>query len=205
MTTAPPIPKKQISAIVLARRTDTFSMYLEGMRPAEIAVKTGDSISKVLSDIRSSRRKLWEDDQATLQERTAETAAIFRRLELVLWDEYYQLTSYDDAQRRVTILSEIRRCEEALARVRGLINSRVSIDHKVEIKTYDFQDKYPANVGQAVDQAVSEGVYKEIAPIIDREAVPEVQPYTTSYLVPKDDPEGVSIYELPDGSMIEAP
>lgn len=172
--------------------------WISGYRPGEIAARQGISIELVHGGIRSVRRQLYEDNQATLAEHSEQSVAVFRRLETRLWQEYEKLGG---GKAGLQILAEIRKAEESVAKVRGILSNRVIADVVHHVKLYDFQDKFPNANGKASDEAATKIIESEshaLSPI-PKESIPDVEMDTI--IMP--DFEDTSVVIMPNGDIID--
>lgn len=115
--------------------------WLDGMRPGQIAEKMGMNIGSVTGAITRFRNESWEQNQASLSEKTAETLIRMRRLQIELWNMYDQ--DGVATKSSISIMAEIRKNEEFIARISGLVTTKTQVDITHQIKMYDFEDDYP--------------------------------------------------------------
>ncbi len=80
--------RSQAQDIALIHHQVVLEDWLAGYRPGEISVNQGLSIEQVHGAIRSIRKQLYEDNQATLAEHSEQSVAVFRRLQTRLWSEF---------------------------------------------------------------------------------------------------------------------
>lgn len=143
MTTTP----KQV--LLQGRRRQVQEMWLEGQRPGEIALTMGLSVSQVSSDIKIVREELYEENQVAIQEHAEQSIAVLRRLEGRLWRE---VDAADNTSDRLKAFEQIRKVEESIGKVRGLLSNRVVADVFHHVKMYDFEDGLPAPMD--IDQKI---------------------------------------------------
>jgi len=135
MTTKTP---KQI--MISNRRRNVQELWLEGNRPGEIALTLNLSISQVNADIKAVREELYEENQVAIQEHAEQSIAVLRRLEGRLWRE---IEASDNTSDRLKAFELIRKTEESIGKVRGLLSNRVVADVFHHVKMYDFEDGLP--------------------------------------------------------------
>lgn len=190
-------PRSQAQDIALLHHQVILEDWVSGYRPAEIAVRQGISIEQVHGGIRSVRRQLYEENQATLAEHSEQSVAIFRRLETRLWQEYEKT----DKRGGLQILDTIRKVEESVAKVRGILSNRVIADVVHHVKLYDFQDKFPNANGKASDEAATKIIESEshtLSPI-PKDEIPAAELDT----VEMPDFEDTSVVVMPNGDIID--
>lgn len=202
LTTNTPRPSHQITSqkqdIALLHHQVILEDWISGYRPAEIAVRQGLSIEQVNGGIRSVRRQLYEDNQATLAEHSEQSVAVLRRLQTKLWEEYERTANIRDG---IQLLDLIRKAEESVAKIRGVLSNRVIADVVHHVKMYDFQDKFPNENGKSSEAAevkVLESGSHKLSPIPEEEIM-ESEPDTTE--VPEF--EDTNIVVMPNGDIID--
>jgi DNA-binding CsgD family transcriptional regulator len=172
--------------------------WLDGYQAAEIAVILEISIAQVSGDIRRFRRELYANNQASLEEHAEQTVAIMRRLQARLWSVYDEAVKPSN---KVQIIQEIRKSEEAVAKVRGLITNKVIANVLHEIKLHDFKDTFPA-------PKVIEGTaipIDEPARILENGTtdIPDASYDVHEYRTRPDYEDDENLVALPDGTMID--
>lgn len=181
---------------IMMRRQEVQRLWLLGLRPVEIALQLDISLPMIHQDVRQVRRQLYEDNKATLQEHAEQSVAIFRQLEAKLWYEYESGT---DPRERAVILTHIRRTEESVAKVRGVLSNRSIVDVVQHVKLYDFENKFPQAAAAVIEgevKALSEAqIPFSQSPVQASEDYPEYkQPvYET----------GENVIELPNGDLVD--
>jgi|TARA_Y100000310_G_scaffold309675_1_gene354035 DNA-binding CsgD family transcriptional regulator len=155
-------------AELMLRRHTIQEHWLQGRRVSEIAITMDLSIAQVASDLKRIREDLYSENKASLQEHAEQTVAILRKALGHLWDMFAEL-SYDasDVSNNLKILEQIRKTEETVAKVRGLLTSRVIADVMHHVKMYDFEDTLPP---APQDKQLS--IVGETGTIIEHDPVP---------------------------------
>ena len=134
------------------RRRQVQELWLEGQRPGEIALSLGISVSQVSSDIKAVREELYEENKVAIQEHAEQSIAVLRRLEGRLWKEVEDADSTGD---RLKAFEQIRKTEESIGKVRGLLSNKVVADVFHHVKMYDFEDGLPEpNIIEAQGKAL---------------------------------------------------
>ena len=176
-------------ALMAGRRRQVQEMWLEGQRPAEIALSMGLSVSQVSSDIKTIREELYQENQVAIQEHAEQSIAVLRRLEGRLWSEVEVAENTGD---RLKAYEQIRKTEESIGKVRGLLSNKVVADVFHHVKMYDFEDALPAPmVIDAEPNKVTKtpDSSKDVAVYLAKPDFEETKPDTTL---------------MPDGSWIDA-
>ena len=127
-------------ALIAGRRRQVQELWLEGQRPAEIALTMGLSVTQVSSDIKAIREELYQENQVAIQEHAEQSIAVLRRLEGRLWSE---VDTADNSSDRLKAYEQIRKTEESIGKVRGLLSNKVVADVFHHVKMYDFEDALP--------------------------------------------------------------
>lgn len=191
-------------AVAILRRQAIQEAWLNGRRISEIAFDLGLSIPTVSADITAFRKQLYEDNQATLSEHTEQSVTILRRslfgLHNLLKDPYLSV------RERVLVYEQIRKTEETVAKMRGILVNKSVSDLIVEVKMYDFADKFPS-IQEA--QPAVEGNFKELpdslqsgsnVPGLENINVPNPSPSYTGH-VPEFNSSPIVI--LPNGDVVD--
>ena len=189
--------KSQAQDLALVHHQAILEDWLSGYRPAEIAARQGLTIELVHGGIRSVRRQLYEDNQATLAEHAEQSVAILRRMQTRLWDEF-EITPIG---KRLQIVGEIRKTEETIAKIRGVLNTKVTADVIHHVKMYDFQDKFPNSNGkgsEAAETKVLESKSYALSPL-DATDIPPSEQDTAE----KPEFEEESVIVMPNGDIID--
>jgi DNA-binding CsgD family transcriptional regulator len=185
--------------LMVIRRQSVQEMWLKGNRPAEIAIELGVSTVTVHSDIRELRKQLYAESQVTLQEHAEQTVAVLRRLQTKLWLEY---DIADTVKSRLSAMDQVRKSEEAVAKVRGLLTSKVIGDVVHHVKMYDFTDKLPPGKEDKKKDKIIEAEFRNV-PELKGHNVPEPEPDHHLQAGKPDFETGVGMVELPNGELIE--
>ena len=203
LTTNKPRPSHQSTSqkqdIALIHHQAILEDWLSGYRPAEIAARQSISIELVHGGIRSIRKQLYEDNQATLSEHAEQSVSVLRRLQTRLWEEYEKVI--DKGKAGLLLLDTIRKTEESIAKIRGVLQNRVIADVIHHVKMYDFQDKFPNENGRSSEPAetkiLESGSYA-LSPISKKD-IPEPEPYTTT----KPEFDEGPVVVMPNGDIID--
>tara|TARA_R110000824_G_scaffold11293_4_gene49326 strand:- start:2030 stop:2593 length:564 start_codon:yes stop_codon:yes gene_type:complete len=175
--------------LLQGRRRQVQELWLEGQRPAEIALALGLSVSQVSADIKTVREELYEENQVAIQEHAEQSIAVLRRLEGRLWRE---VDAADNAGDRLKAFEQIRKTEESIGKVRGILSNRVVADVFHHVKMYDFEDGLPAPMD--TDQK-----------ILDVPKSPDSSSETPEHLKKPDFDEATTNTNLmPDGTWTDA-
>jgi len=176
--------------------------WLDGMRPSQIAQQVGLNIGQVSGAISRFRNEAYNDNQATIAEKTAETLIRLRRLQQEMWAELDNEEAPVTFNQKLSTMKELRANEEFIARISGLVQIRAKVEIVGEIKLYDFTDDFPnmpaAEIVEAVDVKILETEEIENS---DTASTIQVFPDGDSRREPDYDPNQ-SIVPLPDGSVI---
>jgi len=205
------IPKgKSVIDRATVRRQSVQELWLQGHRAPEISAELDCSVSTVIADIKSFRKELYENNQASLQEHTEQTVAVLRKVEAHLWDIF--LSEGISPMQQSRLLEQIRRTEESVAKARGILQSRIIADVVHQVKLYDFKDNFPAPIQNSTAPVLQE------ATTVDGDTftvntqdqnpdytVPGISEETPSYRGKPDfeEPEGTVL--MPDGTWIPVP
>ena len=183
----------------MLRRREVADLWLKGYRQSEIAVSMDLSLSQVSGDIRAFRNELYRDSQATLQEHAEQTVAILRKVLARLWWEYSQAVKEGI---RLKALEQIRKTEESIAKVRGLLSSKVIGDVFLNVKMYDFSDTLPDP-----PKALGEGgrIIEGTGVIVEEKLTPDPPPPSEEvpdYLRPEYDTGHIG-FRAPNGAWVD--
>jgi hypothetical protein len=199
------VPKAKTGTIDVRflRRQAVQELWLTGHRQAEIAVILDETTAVVAGDIREFRETLYKDGKASQQEHAEQTVAIFRKVLAQLWILYEKTISVAD---KLKTMEQIRKTEESVAKIRGLVNSKVIADVFHHVKMYDFEDKLPGTKVIGESNKIIEGQAVTL-PHLALPTSPSASTYiqeTREHILPEYDSheEGDAI-QLPDGSWLE--
>jgi DNA-binding CsgD family transcriptional regulator len=178
------------------RRQSVQELWLQGHRAPEISVELDCAVSTVITDIRSFRKDLYENNQASLQEHTEQTVAIFRKVESHLWDLFQDegISPFQQAK----LLEQIRRTEESVAKARGILQSRVIADVVHQVKLYDFTDSFPAPLETKAIEATVTDTSKD-----PNYSVPDISDDVPDYRGKPDFTPAEGPILLPDSTWVE--
>jgi hypothetical protein len=181
MSTDIKVPKSQTGATdaILIRREKVADLWLNAHRITEISVILDLPVAVVSTDIKAFREQLYSENKASLQEHAEQTVAILRKVERRLWQELETTFTPGD---RLKILDQVRKTEEAIAKVRGLLNSRVIADVFHHVKMYDFEDNLPKELDSSNSNIIN-GVAKEVPELVVPKT-PEPDPYLPEHRKP---------------------
>jgi len=181
------MPTKKVShkhALQTIRQLEVHELWLSGYQVSKIASLTDLSIHQINTAIRKYRKQLYEENQASRQEHTEQSVAVLRRVEAMLWEQYYDTL---DPKEEIKILSEIRKTEEGIARIRGLVSAKNINNVIKDLKLYNFKDNYPDKPKVVVNGMA--------------EQVPDTEGTPASRARPEYEDDGV--LALPDGDMVQ--
>jgi len=194
------VSKQQLDIIVLRRRA-VQDYWLQGRRPSEIAFDLGWSIATINGDIAAFRKQLYQDNQATLTDHSEQAVAKLSRMQAKLWPMVDDPNTTPSL--KIKIIEELRKLEETVARIRGLVTNRSVSDVMVEIKMYDFEDNLPKPLDVE---------YKDITdqdtPLQSGSAMPELDQLevpapTKDYMGEVPLYESSEIVVLPNGDIVD--
>jgi predicted transcriptional regulator len=189
--------------VIFLRRLAVQELWLSGHRQTEIAILLDETTAVVAGDIREVRKTLYEDGKASQQEHAEQTVAIFRKVLAQLWALYENINSVPD---KLKTMEQIRKTEESVARIRGLVNSKVIADVFHHVKMYDFEDKLPGTKTIGESNQIVEG-QPVVLPHLAIPTPPPASQYTqevNGHILPEyDKKEAGDAIQLPDGSWVE--
>lgn len=131
-----PSPKK---LQIQTRVVQVQDLWLKGYQVMEIALELNMSAPLVRADILRIRDELYQSNKASLIEHVEQSVASFRKLLVHLWSEY-EIAAQST---RIKLLEQIRKTEESIAKVRGLLTTKIQSDIVHHVKLYDFEDSFP--------------------------------------------------------------
>ena len=194
------------------RRDTVQRLWLEGNRPGEIALELEVSIATINSDIIAIRKSLYEESEANLQEHSEQSVAILRRMLPKLWHEYETCAT---SSMRIKALEQVRKTEEVIAKIRGVLSDKVIADVVHHHKLYDIDvSKMPkpiiegalvegqaTEIASAEDDTISEGHFTDIPKTTDLpESAPDLQEQLER---PEyDEDELTDVVALPNGDLV---
>ena len=134
-------PKSKFQLTQFLEQQETHTLWLSGYSMTEISTLKNVSLGTVSGQIRKFRKQLYEESKASLEEHTEHSVAVLKNLQTQLWEVLWGAV---DDRVKITTISELRRLEETIARVRGIIQNKNITNVVKELKVYDFKDTFPA-------------------------------------------------------------